>query len=147
MAVKQSRAIELAKLAAEAAKAEVMESEAAALPPVQGPWQPANLQGFKLQPAMQNALVQVAGHLARALRYEGLDVVTSLEGDHPLSPKVTEKAQTPQKADISGAEAISTVHVQEGQGGRIVRGYSTPAVLGLFASQQQRNGIVVDGQI
>lgn len=147
MAIKQSKAVELAKLAAEAAKAEVMESEAEALPMAQGPWQPANLQGFKLQPAMQNAVHQVASHLARALRYEGLDVVTSLEATHPLADKVAEKAQTPPKADGSAADAPPTVHVQEGTGGRIVRGYSTPAVLGLFASQQQRNGIVVDGQI
>lgn len=136
MANKPPRSVELAKMAAEAARAEVEETEPKPTAPQQ--WRPATLQGFHLQPAMDKAVKQVAGHLARALHHEGLDVVV---------PAVTQTPHTPIQAAVSSPEAQNIVQVQEGNGGRLVRGYSTPAVLGLFASQQQRNGIVVDGQI
>jgi hypothetical protein len=60
---------------------------------------------------------------------------------------VTETPHPAQKADKPLPEQPNAVQVQEGKSGRLVRGYSTSAVLGLFATQQQRNGIVVDGQI
>jgi hypothetical protein len=143
MAAKLSRAIELAKMAAEAAKAEVIDTEEALVQNHLKSWQPNTLQGFKLQPAMQKAVQHVAGHLARALHYEGLDVVTLAS----LTPVVTETPHPAQKADKPLPEQPNAVQVQEGKSGRLVRGYSTSAVLGLFATQQQRNGIVVDGQI
>ena len=137
------RAIDLARMASEAAKAELLEAQGpAGLAPLgaartDGRWQPASLNGFQLQPAMAQALQEVVNHLTRALYYEGLSVST---------PTVTDIPHTVPK-DAASAALPHVVEVNDGQNGRLVRGYSTPAVLSLFANQQQRNGIVVDGQI
>lgn len=133
---KPSLAVDLAKQAAAAAMAEVQETETKATFQASR-WQPAALPaGFTLAPALQQAVAQVAGHLGQWLQHEGLAVrmatPSSATGPQPLPTK----------------EASPTaVQVQEQGNGRLVRGYTESAVLGLFASQQQRNGVVVDGQV
>jgi len=125
---KPSLAVDLARQAAAAAMAEV-QAEAPAQATTKA-WQPAKLpQGFALAPALQQAVRQVAGHLGQWLHHEGLEVAT-----------------TPQPLPRSDSTPTA-VQVREQGGGRLVRGYSESAVLGLFASQQQRNGVVVDGQV
>ena len=142
-AQKPSLALDLARQAAAAAKAEVQADMAAADPSPQQ-WQPAMLQqGFGLDGALQQAIQQVAGHFARALHYEGLEVAK-------VGPMGAQKPQVvPKKmAALNATETPDlAVQVREGHSGRVVRGYSAPALLGLFASQQQRNGVVVDGQV
>jgi hypothetical protein len=128
---KPSLAVDLARQAAAAAKAEVQAEEAASVAATTR-WQPAELGHFSLHDAVASAVASVSSHLARALHYEGLEVAAAAPLPHSL-PK--EEAAT------------IAVQVQEGVTGRLVRGYSTPAVLSLFASQQQRNGVVVDGQV
>ncbi len=137
---KPSLAIDLAKQASAAAMAEVQAAEAA-FQPSSTRWQPATLpQGFALAPALQRAVQEVAGHLGQWLQHEGLAVTTSA-GAIP-----TPAANLPHTAARTGAVA-QAVQVQEQISGRLVRGYSESAVLGLFASQQQRNGVVIDGQV
>jgi hypothetical protein len=126
---KPSLAVDLARQAAAAALAEVQETPTSSGSPHRH-WQPASLpQGFALAPALQQAVRQVAGHLGQWLHHEGLEVAT-----------------TPQPSARS-EQAAAAVQVREQGGGRVVRGYSESAVLGLFASQQQRTGVVVDGQV
>ena len=127
---KTSLAVDLARQAAAAALAEVQETPAAAPGSASRPWQPASLpQGFVLAPALQQAVRQVAGHLGQWLHHEGLEVATAPQ---PLA---------------RSESAAPAVQVREQGGGRVVRGYTESAVLGLFASQQQRTGVVVDGQV
>jgi hypothetical protein len=133
---KPSLAVDLAKQAAAAAMAEVQETETKASFQATR-WQPAALPAsFALAPALQQAVQQVAGHLGQWLHHEGLAVSmatpSSASGPQPLPAKEA---------------APTAVRVQEQGNGRLVRGYTESAVLGLFASQQQRNGVVVDGQV
>ncbi|MCA3244096.1 MAG: hypothetical protein INF43_02180 [Alphaproteobacteria bacterium] len=127
---KPSLAVDLARQAAAAALAEVQESPTTAAGSTSRAWQPATLpQGFALAPALQQAVRQVAGHLGQWLHHEGLEVATA-----PQAP-------------VRSETTAPAVQVREQGGGRVVRGYSESAVLGLFASQQQRTGVVVDGQV
>ncbi len=128
MAQKTSLAVDLARQAAAAAKAELQPEPTAAAGSFSR-WQPPALpEKFELGRALGQALHQAAGHFARTLRHEGLDVAPAPQG-------------------VEATEQIA-VHVKEGGGShRVVRGYSAPALLGLFASQQQRTGVVVDGQV
>jgi hypothetical protein len=134
---KPSLAVDLAKQAAAAAMAEVQETETKASFQASR-WQPAALpQGFALAPALQQAVQQVAGHLGQWLQHEGLAVSMATAGGSATGPQ-----------PLPTKEAAPTaVRVQEQGNGRLVRGYTESAVLGLFASQQQRNGVVVDGQV
>ena len=144
-AQKPSLALDLARQAAAAAKAEVQAdmTEAAPAAPAQR-WQPTNLhEGFGLDGALNQAIKQVAGHFARALHYEGLEVAEVWQNSAAKPQSLPKKAAV--KPDAQTADLA--VQVREGQSGRVVRGYSAPALLGLFASQQQRNGVVVDGQV
>jgi hypothetical protein len=136
---KPSLALDLARQAAAAAKAEVQADMAPQAPAFQG-WKPTEMQGgFELDGALQTAISQVVGHFAKALRHEGLEVGPVAEKPQrvPTKQAVTPALETPS----------ASVQVREGGTGRVVRGYSAPALLGLFASQQQRNGVVVDGQV
>lgn len=135
---KPSLALDLARQAAAAAKAEVQAEMAPAAASSQG-WKPAQLAVIELDNALQTAISQVVGHFANALRHEGLEVA-------PVAEK-TQRVPT-KEALTQGAETLAqSVQVREGGTGRVVRGYSAPALLGLFAIQQQRNGVVVDGQV
>jgi hypothetical protein len=124
-----SLALDLAKQAANAALAEVQEAQAptnatAAL------WQPAKLpSSFHLAPALQQAVQHAARHLDQWLHHEGLEVAT-----------------TPHSSQENSRAAMA-VEIREQGDGRLVRDYSESAVLGLFANQQQRKGVVIDGQV
>lgn len=130
-----SLAVDLARQAAAAALAEVQEP--APVSAMGARWQPATLpDDFNLTPALQQALQRVAGHLGQWLQHEGLEVAATPQ---TLSQKHDSK--------LGLTPPSSTLEVREAGNGRLVRGYSTAAVLGLFASQQQRNGVVVDGKV
>ncbi len=139
-----SVAMELAKQAAAAARAELAAEDneivhAPAAPQAfSGRWTPALLPDqFGVDAALNQALTHVVGHMQHMLRLEGLDVAATAVGGGV--------AQKKQSLPVSSAD--TRVAVREGVTGRVIRTYTTPAILGLYASQHQRNGIVVDGQV
>ena len=132
-------AAELAKQAAQAAREEV-----AALggggdtPPTAaktGQWKvPVLPEAFGLDEAVERATLRVAGHYRQALAPQGVDV--GLE-----RADATAEAALPQEMPHLQAS------LREQVSGRLIRAYTTPALLTMFATQQQATGIVVDGQV
>lgn len=132
-------AAELAKQAAQAAREEVAalsgEAPAAAAPTH---WKvPVLAQDFLLDDAMERATLRVAGHYRQALAPQGVDV--GLEQTDVASE--TAAAQMPQEVPYLQAS------LREQVSGRLIKAYTTPALLTMFAAQQQATGIVVDGQV
>lgn len=125
-------AAELAKQAAQAAREEMSGSApgGTASSRLKGAevWRPATLpDDFSVDSALGRAVGQVAAHYSRLLAPEGLGmkVVTDLsQGVLNL------------KADLT-----------EGSTGRVVKAYTAPDLLSMFAGQQRLNGVVVDGQV
>jgi hypothetical protein len=133
-----SLAMELARQASAAAKAEMAgEAPPAAMGP--GRWAPALLtETFQLETALGQAVHNVAGHLKAMLHFEGLDVAL---------PQAQAAGVMHKSHEVPTKQADTVVAVREGVTGRLVRTYTAPVILGLYASQHQKNGIVVDGQV
>lgn len=134
-------AAELAKQAAQAAREEMAASEpqAKASKPTAAGWSvPVLPMDFQLDAALNRATQQVASHYRNVLATEGLEV-----GIEPAEtgPKSANGADLPQPGVPLQAS------LREQQTGRLVRSYTAPALLSLFATQQQSNGLVVDGQV
>lgn len=125
-------AAELAKQAAQAARDEMTATEGvvapSGAPKKPEPWKPAELPtDFRVDAALGRAVGQVAAHYSRVLKSEGLGmtVVTDLSQGVPHF-----------QADLT-----------EGGTGRVVKAYTAPDLLSMFAFQQRVNGVVVDGQV
>lgn len=122
-------AAELAKQAAQAAREEMQATEgkktSSAAPKI---WTPPVLpEGFSVDTALGRAVTQVAAHYTRILAPEGLGmaVVTDLRQGVPHY-----------QADLT-----------EGGTGKVVKAYTAPDLLSMFATQQRQSGVVVDGQV
>ncbi len=136
-------AAELAKQAAQAARDELAAAEALTTPNVNVPakaWTVPKLeQDFMLDHAMQRAAARVTGHYRQVLAPQGLMV--------ELKPA---EAVDAVEDDMAGAQQVGNemqANLREQQSGRLVKAYTAPALLALFATQQQATGIVVDGQV
>lgn len=132
-------AAELAKQAAQAAREEVAAlgggedmTPAAAKTAL---WKvPVLPDAFGLDEAMERATQRVAGHYRQALAPQGVDVGLEVMD-------ATSEASLPQEVPHLQAS------LREQVSGRLIRAYTTPALLTMFATQQQATGIVVDGQV
>lgn len=135
-------AAELAKQAAQAAREEMAAAQAtetgAAKPAKAAPWTvPVLAHGFTLDNALQNATHKVTSHYRTVLAPQGLMV------DLEAAP-ASEAADV---AAVRQADLPLQASLREQQSGRLVKAYTTPALLTLFATQQQATGVVVDGQV
>ncbi len=131
-------AAELAKQAAQAAREEVaaLSGDAPAPAAAKG-WQvPTLAQDFGLDQAVQLAVLRVAGHYQKALAPQGLQVQMEEQGG-----AANAAAELPQQ--VPTMQAL----LREEGSGRLVKAYTTPALLTMFATQQQATGVVVDGQV
>lgn len=134
-------AAELAKQAAQAAREEVMAAEASTKPKASAPkaWTvPQLATDFVLDDAMTRATQRVSGHYRQVLAPQGLMV----DLQH------AETAAAPE--DVAGGRQQGgeiQANLREQDSGRLVKAYTAPALLALFAVQQQATGIVVDGQV
>ena len=135
-------AAELAKQAAQAARDEVAalsgepKAESAAAP---ARWQvPVLAQDFLLDEAMERATLRVAGHYRQALAPQGVEVGLENVEAHDGAAAAAELPQEVPLLQASLREQVS---------GRLIKAYTTPALLTMFAAQQQATGIVVDGQV
>lgn len=129
-------AAELAKQAAQAAREEMGVASSAKAKPKPSAWQvPQLAQDFMLDTAMQKATLKVTGHYRAVLAPQGLEV--ALEQTLPSDAA----ADMPQPANELQA------NLREQGSGRLVKAYTAPALLTLFATQQQATGVVVDGQV
>ncbi|RYG62278.1 MAG: hypothetical protein EON60_00425 [Alphaproteobacteria bacterium] len=135
-------AAELAKQAAAAARDELAAAEGTPAPRVNTPkaWTvPVLADDFMLDAAMERAATRVTGHYRQVLAPQGLMVELK-----PGEPAV------PREGDMAGAQQVGSemqANLREQQSGRLVKAYTAPALLALFATQQQATGIVVDGQV
>lgn len=136
-------AAELAKQAAQAAREEVaaQSGEADAKPTLGGKgWTvPVLPDAFMLDEAMDLATRRVAGHYRNVLAHQGLNVDLETADTH-----------TALGTTVSGEphqEPLLQAHLREQVSGRLVKAYTTPALLTMYAAQQQATGIVVDGQV
>lgn len=133
-------AAELAKQAAQAAREEMAAKDGPAGTPAAAPgWKvPVLPMDFQLDAALTRATRQVASHYRTVLAQEGLDV----------GIEAAESADASQNgAELPQAGPPLQAALREQQTGRLVRAYTAPALLSLFATQQQSNGLVVDGQV
>ncbi|MBI1308830.1 MAG: hypothetical protein GC129_03080 [Proteobacteria bacterium] len=122
-------AAELAKQAAQAAREEMGEParEGGAKKPAE-PWKPAVLPSmFSLDQAVGTAVTRVAAYYRKALAHEGLDMAVV--------------------ADTSQGAPVFQADLREGGTGKVVKAYTAPDLLGMFAAQQKVTGVVVDGQV
>jgi hypothetical protein len=136
-------AAELAKQAAQAAREEVaaLSGEAPVAKASAAPtrWTvPVLEQSFQLDDAMELATLRVAGHYRQALAPQGVDV-----GLETVSPTIGDEVET----DMSQEMPYLQTSLREQVSGRLIKAYTTPALLTMFATQQQATGIVVDGQV
>ncbi len=134
-------AAELAKQAAQAAREEVaaLSGEAPVATTAPTHWKvPVLTQGFQLDEAVELATLRVAGHYRQALALQGVDV--GLEA-MPSAVDADAAAEMPQEAPYLQAS------LREQVSGRLIKAYTTPALLTMFAAQQHATGIVVDGQV
>ncbi len=133
-------AAQLAKQAAQAARDELAAAtgEAPKKAISQGWTVPVLPHDFGLDTAVQRATLQVTGHYRSVLAPQGLDVKL-------------ETTDTEIVADGRHMEGEIKPNLQASlreQGtGRLVKAYTAPALLTLFATQQQATGVVVDGQV
>lgn len=138
-------AAELAKQAAQAAREEMAIANGepvAKKTAAEKAWTvPVLAHDFTLDAAMQRATMQVTGHYRTVLAPQGLQV---------------ELAEAkPQDRDAEGGDVAGMRHnvptmqanLREQGSGRLVKAYTAPALLTLFATQQQATGVVVDGQV
>ena len=129
-------AAELAKQAAQAAREEVAAAEGRSAEKVasKGWTVPQLASDFMLDSAVNLATRQVAGHYRQVLAPQGLEVhLDAAAGDF-----VAEERQEVPSMQAELREQVS---------GRLVKAYTVPALLTLFATQQQATGVVVDGQV
>ncbi|TKW60701.1 MAG: hypothetical protein DI628_07330 [Blastochloris viridis] len=135
-------AAELAKQAAQAAREEVAAlSGEAPVAAASAPklWKvPVLSQDFQLDEAVERATLRVAGHYRQALAPQGVDV--GLEN-------VPANAEEQAAAEMSQDDPYLQASLREQVSGRLIKAYTTPALLTMFAAQQQATGIVVDGQV
>jgi hypothetical protein len=134
-------AAELAKQAAQAAREElaVAEGKTVAKAPATPAWSvPQLAPDFMLDDAMQRAAVKVTGHYRNVLAPQGLHVDLEPHTGGELVGAVADEKQ---------GVAPFQASLREQQSGRLVKAYTTPALLTLFATQQQATGVVVDGQV
>jgi hypothetical protein len=135
-------AAELAKQAAQAAREEVAQSEAAANPVAKGRGNPAwNVpklpEDFDLTQAVDRAAGFVVSYYQKALEPEGMSVGwEDMSGSDAKTQQVVEQAQEP-----------GVVAVREQTTGRLVRTYAPSDLLSMYAAQRQATGVVVDGQV
>ena len=139
-------AAQLAKQAAQAAREEVAaasgEAKTAATAAPKGWTVPQLGQDFALDEAMQKATLQVTGHYRTVLAPQGLRV--DLEhGETPAKDTAAADSVAEGRQSVPPIQA----NLREQGTGRLVKAYTTPALLTLFATQQQATGVVVDGQV
>lgn len=123
-------AAELAKQAAQAARDEMTggSSPAAAKQAVPSVWKPSQLPvDFRVDSALARSVTQVAAHYTKILAPEGLGMAVV--------------------ADMTQGVPVLQADLKEGGTGRLVRAYTAPDLLSMFATQQRVNGVVVDGQV
>lgn len=135
-------AAQLAKQAAQAARDEVAAASGSSTPqaPAKAAWTvPVLAHNFALDDAVQRAARQVTGHYRHVLAPQGLEV--SLERGETPAEATGNVAETRQDAPQIQAS------LREQGTGRLVKAYTTPAFLTMFATQQQATGVVVDGQV
>ncbi len=135
-------AAELAKQAAQAARDELAVAEGKAPAKAAAPkaWTvPQLAQDFMLDNAMQQAARRVTGHYRQVLQPQGLMVELQANPASGTLPVDVAQGRQPD------GEMQATLREQES--GRVVKAYTAPALLALFAAQQQATGIVVDGQV
>jgi hypothetical protein len=138
-------AAELAKQAAQAAREEMAAAHAEDVAPARGakpkPWTvPVLAHGFTLDTALESAAMKVTSHYRTVLAPQGLMV--DLEQAAPATD-----SETADVAPVRQAEPQLQASLREQQSGRLVKAYTAPALLALFAVQQQATGVVVDGQV
>lgn len=129
-------AAELAKQAAQAAREEVaaLSGDKPAEKSAKHWTVPTLPDGFVLDDAMDLATRRIAGHYRQVLAPQGLHVdLEPLEGQPA--------AEAPQQLPLLQA------HLREQVSGRLVKAYTTPALLTMYAAQQHATGIVVDGEV
>lgn len=138
-------AAELAKQAAQAAREEMAAAHAEETAPAAKaapakPWTvPVLAPRFQLDDAMQNATLKVTNHYRTVLAPQGLMVdleTADVAGSVPSDV-----------APVRQPEPQLQANLREQQSGRLVKAYTAPALLTLFATQQQATGVVVDGQV
>jgi hypothetical protein len=106
-------------------------------------------EGFLLDDAMQRATVQVTGHYRTVLAPQGLqvDLEPAAAADANAQPAVTMEHSAINVAQGRHTEGPLQASLREQGTGRLVKAYTAPALLTLFATQQQATGVVVDGQV
>lgn len=122
-------AAELAKQAAQAAREEMGEAPRKG-GGKDGPsgWKPASIPAdFRVDSALGFAVGQVAAHYRKLLAPEGMEMAV-----------VTDTTQ---------GVPVFQADLRDGGTGRLVKAYTAPDLLAMYASQQKRNGVVVDGQV
>lgn len=121
-------AAQLAKQAAQAAREEVAAASSGKKPAGKAGWAPPVLpQDFDVDRAVTRAATKVAAHYRQILAPEGLNVAVVAEG-------------------LQG-DADFQADLREEETGRVIRAYTAGDLLAMYASQQRRNGVVVDGQV
>lgn len=138
-------AAQLAKQAAQAAREEVAAAngEATSAKPAGKAWTvPRLAPDFALDHAVRKATLQVTGHYRAVLAPQGLrvDLEHGSTGD---ADGTASKAVAEERHPLPPIRA----NLREQETGRLVKAYTTPALLTLFATQQQATGVVVDGQV
>ena len=137
-------AAELAKQAAQAAREEMVAASSGPTKKVvaTGWTVPLLPHDFMLDAAMQRATMQVTGHYRQVLAPQGLQV--ELEEADTGGPTLNGSQHV---APERHPEVSFHANLREQGTGRLVKAYTAPALLTLFATQQQATGVVVDGQV
>lgn len=116
-------AADLARQASEAALAEARAADVAPKKVEEGWNLPKLGANFRLQEALDKAVVAAAGHMNDRLQSDGIVL------------------NVPQDAQKTGIE------VREKATDRLLKAYDTSAFLRLHAAREKRQGVVVDGQV
>lgn len=121
-------AAQLAKQAAQAAREEVSAAGSGKKAVGKTAWAPPSLPlDFDVDRAVTRAATKVAAHYRQMLAPEGLNVAVVTDG-------------------LQGADDFQA-DLREEETGRVIKAYTAGDLLAMYASQQRRNGVVVDGQV
>lgn len=145
MAAQVGLAAQLAKQAAQAARDEVAAAtgEAPKKAAITKGWTvPVLPHNFILDNAMERATLKVTGHYRTVLAPQGLRV--DLE---PAETAVEVGGVAAGRHPDEQMQPNLQASLREQGTGRLVKAYTPPALLTLFATQQQATGVVVDGQV
>lgn len=128
MAKNVGLAAQLAKQAAQAAREEVSTSSAGRKAKADSGWTPPALPlDFDVDRAITRAATKVAAHYRQILAPEGLNVAVVTDG-------------------LQGVEDFRADLREKGTD-RVLKAYTAGDLLAMYAGQQRRTGVVVDGQV